>query len=333
MIALLHQHQSVLLLYDDHADPTSTDRSPAIVRVDSLAGREATMNKPSATRLAILLALLIGLPLQAADTEDQFFDSAGVRIRYKVWGVGEPIVLVHGFTAQIEGNWEAPGVVEALTKEFKVIALDTRGHGKSDKPHDPAAYGSHMGDDVIRLLDHLGIEQAHVVGYSMGGFLTLDLVTRHPNRFITATIGGAGFRDQNPPGAMDDLIASLERGEGITPLIERLTPAGQPPPDAAQLEAINNLVLATNDPMALAAVLRGLDGLGPNEDAVRAIEVPLLAAVGDLDPLRAAAERLKELLPAVELHLIEGRDHMTAMADPAFVAAIRDFIIRTCNCA
>ncbi|MDX1383446.1 MAG: alpha/beta fold hydrolase, partial [Thermoanaerobaculia bacterium] len=190
--------------------------------------------------LAISLVLFV-LPALAADSEDQFFDSDGVNIRYKVWGRGEPIVLVHGFTASIEANWELPGFIDALDDEFKIVALDARGHGRSDKPHEASAYGDAMGDDVIRLLDHLGIEQAHIVGYSMGGFLTLDLVTRHPERFLTATIGGAGFNDRAPLGAMDDLIASLEEGRGIGPLIEALTPEGQPRPDAAQLQAINNL--------------------------------------------------------------------------------------------
>src|SRR5437899_11802964 len=108
--------------------------------------------------------------------EDQFFDSNGVKIRYIVEGKGEPVVLIHGFTADIDKNWRTgfavgpyqngPRIIEALSKNYRVIALDNRGHGKSDKPHDVKQYGVEMAEDVLRLLDHLKIKQAHVVGYS-----------------------------------------------------------------------------------------------------------------------------------------------------------------------
>src|SRR5688500_9494864 len=143
-----------------------------------------------------LAALFAATPMlaAAADTQvaaDEYFDSDGVKIHYQVWGKGDPIVLVHGFTASIDANWVQPGIVDKLDDDFKVIALDLRGHGKSDKPHDPAVYGEIMAMDVIRLLDHLKIDKAHIVGYSLGGFTTLKLVTMHPERFLTATLGGA----------------------------------------------------------------------------------------------------------------------------------------------
>jgi pimeloyl-ACP methyl ester carboxylesterase len=282
---------------------------------------------------SLLLLALASMATAAAQAEDRYFDSDGTRIRYTVSGLGDPIVLVHGFTSSIEGNWGVPGIIETLAQEFKVIALDARGHGKSDKPHDPAAYGPEMGDDVVRLLDHLGFEKAHVVGYSMGGFLTLELLTRHPERFITATIAGAGWNPDDDGSAMQPLIDSLEAGHGITPLIERLTPEGRPAPSEEQLAAMNQMVLASNDPLALAAVLRGGIGRDVTAESLAAIEVPVLAVVGDLDPLREAAEQLVAAQPAVELHLLEGRDHMTAVADPDLVAALRDFIIRSCKCA
>src|ERR1051325_9135021 len=101
-----------------------------------------------------------------AHAEDHFFDSNSVKIRYVVEGKGEPVVLIHGFTASIEANWGT--AIKPLSESYQVIALDCRGHGKSDKPTDPKMYGREMGEDVIRLMDHLHIAKAHVVGYSMG---------------------------------------------------------------------------------------------------------------------------------------------------------------------
>jgi len=103
-----------------------------------------------------------------AHAEYRFFDSDGVRIRYIEQGVGEPIILLHGHTTRIELSWISTGVFDALSANHRVIAMDFRGYGESGKPHDPSAYGTQMAEDVIRLLDHLSIDRAHIIGYSMG---------------------------------------------------------------------------------------------------------------------------------------------------------------------
>src|SRR5438552_1973382 len=107
--------------------------------------------------------------------EDRFFDSKGVRIHYVIEGQGEPVLLVHGFAANIQLQWGLPGVLKTLAKDYQVIAIDCRGHGGSGKPHDPAMYGIEVVEDLVRLLDHLDIRRAHVVGYSLGAFITLKL--------------------------------------------------------------------------------------------------------------------------------------------------------------
>jgi pimeloyl-ACP methyl ester carboxylesterase len=295
---------------------------------------------PIAFLLVAIGALAAAAPILAAAADaaaspDQFFDSDGVKIHYRVWGNGEPIVLVHGFTASIDTNWVQPGVVDKLDDNFKVIALDLRGHGKSDKPHDVAAYGDKMAEDVVRLLDHLGIEKAHIVGYSLGGFTTLKLVTLHPERFLSATLGGAGWRSPSESGGVDGLAESLESGNGIAPLMIALTPAGQPPPSPEQIKMVNQMLMATNDPLALAAVIRGMGGLAVSEDAARKIEVPMLAVVGEIDPLRAGVDQLDQLLPEpeVEVVVLPGKDHMTAIADPALAQSVQDFVVKLCKCA
>src|SRR6266568_1595320 len=102
----------------------------------------------------------------APKAEEQFFQSDGIRIRYLIAGRGEPVILVHGWAASAE-MWSR--LMDNLSTDHRVIALDCRGHGKSDKPHDPAQYGEEMVNDVVRLMNHLGIRKAHVISYSMGG--------------------------------------------------------------------------------------------------------------------------------------------------------------------
>ena len=121
---------------------------------------------------------------------DFFFDSAGVKIHYVVEGKGEPVLLIPGLGGDIQSSWP---VIGELSKTFQVIALDNRGHGQSDKPHDPNSYGMNLVEDPIRLLDHLNIQRAHVEGYSMGGAIVLAMLGFHPERLRTAVIGGAGW--------------------------------------------------------------------------------------------------------------------------------------------
>lgn len=122
--------------------------------------------------------------------QDRFLDSGGVRIRYVDHGAGTAVVLVHGFTASIEPAWIETGILPSLARDYRVVAFDLRGHGKSGKPHDPRAYDE-MGLDAIRLLDHLGIQKAHIVGYSLGGIIVAKLLTTHHDRFLSAVLGGA----------------------------------------------------------------------------------------------------------------------------------------------
>ena len=128
---------------------------------------------------AVLLAAVLVLGAGPALAQDQFFDSNGVRIRYIDRGKGEPVVLLHGNGGSLQG-WIDAGIVANLDRDYRVIAFDARGHGKSGKPHDVSAYGQQMGLDSIRLLDQLGIARAHFVGYSMGASILGKLVTTHP---------------------------------------------------------------------------------------------------------------------------------------------------------
>ncbi|MBI1321234.1 MAG: alpha/beta fold hydrolase [Candidatus Hydrogenedens sp.] len=125
--------------------------------------------------LAVLTTLFYLSLVLFVRVPGHYFDSNGARLYYTDEGQGEPVVLVHGFAADGHLNWRLPGVVDLLKQDYRVITLDARAHGKSAKPHEHGQYGMEMVDDIARLMDHLGIEKAHLAGYSMGGFLSLSV--------------------------------------------------------------------------------------------------------------------------------------------------------------
>jgi pimeloyl-ACP methyl ester carboxylesterase len=278
----------------------------------------------SKVRVLVVWLLVVGAsPLLRA--EDFFFDSAGIKIHYTVEGKGEPVILVHGFSASILMNWGAPGVIKALADQYQVIALDNRGHGQSDKPHAPSAYGPEMANDVVRLMDHLGLRKAHIVGYSMGGFITNYLLANHPERFVTATLGGAGWQDPGDAAPLEELAKSLEEGKGIGPLVVALTPKGQPPPTEQAIEAANTIFMAGNDPLALAAAARGLS-LSVSESQLRGNKVPVLALIGELDPLKAGVDRMDGVVPGLQVVVIPRATHISAFAQPLFISSLKSFL-------
>ena len=155
-----------------------------------------------------------------------------------------------------------------------MIAIDNRGHGRSDKPHQADKYGMEMVEDVVRLLDHLGIKKAHIVGYSMGGFIADKLLATHPDRVLTVTLGGAGsIRPEDDRVILDEIARSLDRGEGILPLFKALTPKGEAPETAEaklkneeQIKAKNAVIMMFNDPQALSACVRGMGQFSVRRD-------------------------------------------------------------------
>ncbi|MBI2827008.1 MAG: alpha/beta hydrolase [Planctomycetia bacterium] len=276
----------------------------------------------------LLVALLLMAPALARAAEDQFFDSDGVKIHYIVEGQGEPVLLIHGFTANIDVQWGLPGIIRELAKDYKVIALDNRGHGKSGKPHDPKQYGEQMVEDSIRLLNHLKIDKAHIVGYSMGGFITNKLISVHPDRALTATLGGAGWAqaDDQRLAFLTNLAESLDAGKGIGPLIEQLTPPGKPKPTEEQMSGINQMIMLMNDPKALAACIRGMQALAVPEAKLKENKVPTLALIGEIDPLKIGVDELEPRMKNLRVIVIDGADHMNAFSNKAFIGGLKEFL-------
>lgn len=254
-----------------------------------------------------------------------FFDSNGVKIHYVVSGHGEPVILVHGYGSAHNLDWWR--TTQLLSKEYLVIALDCRGHGKSDKPHDVDSYGDEMALDVVRLMDHLGLEKVDVAGYSMGGFITGKLLALHPERIKSAVIGGAGWIDVHGKWGemLDNVAVSLETGEGAAPLLESLQPTSGPKMPPAQVQAMSRMMLLANDPKALAQVARGLKNLSIPLEEFRKVNVPVLAIVGGRDPLKEGADAVSGVIPGIQMIILEEHDHMSTPFSKEFAEAIKAF--------
>jgi pimeloyl-ACP methyl ester carboxylesterase len=259
---------------------------------------------------------------------ERFFDSVGVRIRYIEEGWGEPVILVHGYTSNADAQWTRTGVLQALAARYRVIAPDARGHGSSGKPHDPAQYGPEMGLDILRLLNHLDITRAHIVGYSMGAHIVAQLVTTHPERFLTATLGGA-------PGRFSWSLEDQQRVEGeavemeeglLRSQILRLWPHGEPPPTEERVRELSATQLAGQDPRALAAVRRSNPAQVVTLAQMAAVTVPTLGVVGTADPYLRQFVELKAVMPQLDLVTIEAASHGSALGRPEFSQAVLAFL-------
>jgi pimeloyl-ACP methyl ester carboxylesterase len=279
------------------------------------------------TKGHVLLAIVLSfLFIPSSLAEDSFFDSDGTKIHYVVEGKGEPLLVIHGFAGSIQPMTDA---FKNLSNNFQVIAMDCRGHGQSEKPHDLDAYGMNMIKDQIRLLDHL--KRAHVFGYSLGGAIAMGVVGFYPERVLSAIVGGAGWV---PPGQVreitglnwNDFADSLEQGKGIAPLLLAQIPGGQPKPTPEQLEMVNKAFMATQDPLALAAIIRNFVP-SPSEAQIRSNKIPVLALIGEKDFGKKDVDRLNGLMPNLKIVVIPNASHGTAPADPLFIKSLNDFLL------
>ena len=243
------------------------------------------------------------------------FANGGVEIAYLDEGDGDPIVLVHGFASTKEVNWLHPGWVATLTRDGRrVIALDNRGHGASGKLYDPSAYHSAtMADDVRALLDHLKIERADVMGYSMGARITAFLAVTHPERVRSAIFGGLGIRLVEGVGLPESIADALE-----APSLDNVRdPTGR----VFRIFADQT----KSDLRALAACIRGSRQTLSRAD-VGGIRAPVLVAVGTKDQVAGSAQELAALIPGARALDIPDRDHMLAVGDKVFKQGVIDFL-------
>jgi pimeloyl-ACP methyl ester carboxylesterase len=243
------------------------------------------------------------------------FNSDGVRIFYELHGpeTGPPVVLVHGFASDYQLNWVGTRWQETLVGAgHRVIGIDCRGHGRSDKPHDPAAYAIDvMAADVRRLLDELHVASAAYLGYSMGARIGLQSVLDFPDRLTRAALGGLGAS-----GAVED----AER-------ISRALRGGEP--ESASAESFKKFASAReiNDLDALAACMEGLGRTSKlDADRLPRILTPILLVAGERDDIAHDAAVLADRIPTARLVVIPGRDHMGTVPARQFKDAVLEFL-------
>lgn len=249
------------------------------------------------------------------------FNSDGVEIAYTDESPGEtagdPILLIHGFASNAATNWADTGWIRFLLREgFRVVSIDNRGHGGSGKLYDPALYGAPlMAEDARRLLDHLGIAKADVMGYSMGARITAFLAMRHPERVRSAIFAGLGI----------NMVRGLA---GTGPIAHAL--------EAASIDDVTNATARTfrafaeqtrSDLKALAACIRGSrDAITP--EGLGQLRMPVLVAVGSADVIGGSPHELAALIPGAEALEIAGRDHMRAVGDRIYKEGVAAFLKR-----
>jgi pimeloyl-ACP methyl ester carboxylesterase len=244
-----------------------------------------------------------------------FFDSAGIRIHYQEAGAGEAVILVHGFASTAEHNWGGTGWIATLSKKYRVVAPDVRGHGLSDKPGSREAYGyANMGADVTRLMDHLGLVRAFLIGYSMGASIAIELMLSRPERFRAIVLGGIAYDDGLEDQADRDAISEAYRADD---------PATIKSPVAKAYRRFAESM--PNDLKALAALIDA-ERSPFDPEKLAAVRMPVLVVVGTEDNAIGDPKTLPKMIPGAQLVMLDGRDHIRAPADRRFKEVVLGFL-------
>jgi pimeloyl-ACP methyl ester carboxylesterase len=230
-----------------------------------------------------------------------YADNRGVRIHYRIEGSGPPLVLQHGFTQSID-DWYEPGYVDALKRDYRLVLVDARGHGDSDKPHEAGVYPlENRVGDVVAVLDALAIEKAHFWGYSMGGWIGFGMAEFVPERVDRLVIGGQHPYARNQEGFRQMVQIGITHGpEAFVAAFEQRV--GTPPPGyRARLHQVdhNALLAAAQDRPSFERVLPKM-------------AMPCCLYAGDADPLFAEAKSASELIPHVSFFSLPGLSHLQA---------------------
>jgi pimeloyl-ACP methyl ester carboxylesterase len=247
------------------------------------------------------------------------FSSDGIDIAFIDEGPrdGAPILLIHGFASNAKTNWIDPLWVKFLSGNGRrVIAMDCRGHGASAKLYTQDAYGSPlMAEDARRLLDHLNIPRADVMGYSMGARITAFLAMNHPNHVRAAIFGGLGI----------NMVRGLAGTGPIAHALEADTIDDVTNPTARTFRAFAEAT--KSDLKALAMCIRSARAV-ISAEMLQAIKCPVLVAVGTNDVIGGSATDLAALIPGAEALELQGRDHMRAVGDRTYKTGVEDFLKR-----
>ncbi len=243
------------------------------------------------------------------------FNSDGVRLAYIDEGAGDPILLIHGFASNIAMNWSGPGWVKALNEAgYRIIAFDNRGHGMSEKLYQLADYGAPlMAQDARRLLQHLGVERCHVMGYSMGARISAFLAIAEPALVRSCVFGGMGANMLRPMAGTTEVAQALEASS-----LDQIADKG------ARL--FRQFAEQTGSDLRALAVCMRSARVPLTSEALAQVMCPVLVAVGSDDEIGGSAQELADVIPAGQAFTIPGRDHMKAVGDKAFKARVMEFL-------
>lgn len=233
-----------------------------------------------------------------------FTNSSGICIHYRVEGTGPPLVLMHGMFVSSEIHYSI-GTVEALRDRYRLIMIDARGHGKSDKPHVPESYRMDLlVGDVIAVLDDLGIGKAHYFGYSMGGRTGFGMAKYAPERLTSLIIGGAAGKDPDPahPDEFSErMMQRLRMGReawvsGVRAMVQAEMQTAQKP---SLVEAFAPMILQSEfDPQAFIAQMTwGRKECMEMTDVLPHLSLPCLLLVGEADGAFEGARAASRLIP------------------------------------
>ena len=230
-----------------------------------------------------------------------YVDNVGVKIHYHVEGTGPSLVIQHGLTGSLK-NWYAYGFVEKLKNDYQLILVDARGHGLSDKPHDPEDYDLKLRvNDILAVIDDLGVDKAHYLGYSMGGRIGFGIVKHALGRFHSLVIGGMGADVANTDVPPESRIELLRRGMDAYVADSE---AKEGPIELGRRER-----LLDNDPEALIAATTAPIGTDGVEDLLSGLNIPFMLYCGDLDGFFPASKAASDAIPGAEFVPLPGMNH------------------------
>ena len=228
------------------------------------------------------------------------------------------VLLAHGFATSRAENWRRLGWYGAFERKgYRVVAMDMRGHGESDKPHDPAAYGrDELVGDLVRLLDHLGLGRVDLMGYSMGARLSLQMALAHPDRVANLMVGGVGGRMFEPPKSPAPAMTMAEAMRAADP---------ETVPDKTMKGFRLFADQQGEDRLALAAFTEGR-GAAPAPDELAAIAAPTLVVAGARDEMAGDPQALADIIPGAKAVTLPACDHFSAIPHALYKAAVFDFL-------
>jgi len=252
------------------------------------------------------------------------FNNNGVNIHYEIEGEGPDLMVIHGFASSLDMNWRVPGVIRALKEENRLILMDCRGHGNSDKPNSADQYGTKMIQDIVGLMDHLSIEKANFLGYSMGARLTLQLLLNNPERLNCAILGGFVLAPQGSErgASRGNAVSKAFRASSIEEVGSEVGKAFRQFAESsgADLEALASLMEASTEE---GGVYDSPDSL--NQE-LKKIKVPVMTVVGSDDFLPGDKTALANIIPKACHFQIQGKDHLNVVGDNKFKMVIKAFL-------